>query len=151
MIATARREPAVSGSSRPWLLQLPRLFVGAVLVATGSGKALDMAGFARVLGAYDLLPHGLNLLLAYTLPFVELATGVCLLAGRRVVAAAWVAVGLHVMLLVSVFVTLWRGLTVANCGCFGVFWPRPLTGQTAVEDTVMLAMSLLAVWGAKRP
>ena len=39
----------------PWLSRLPRWFVGLVLVATGTGKALDMAGFAHVLATYALL------------------------------------------------------------------------------------------------
>ena len=35
---------------------LPRRFVGLVLVATGTGKALDIPSFVHVLAAYDLLP-----------------------------------------------------------------------------------------------
>jgi len=132
------------------LAQLPRRFVGAVLVATGLGKVLDLSGFARVLAAYDLLPQVLTTLLAHTLPFVELATGICLLRGLQLHLAATIAVGLHVMLLSAVLITLWRGVAVANCGCFGVFLARPLTVQTAVEDAVMLALSLLALRAARR-
>lgn len=49
------------------------------------------------------------------------------------------------MLVSAVSVTLWRGLAIANCGCFGVFLARPLTAQTVVEDVVMLGMSLLVL------
>jgi len=34
----------------------PRWFVGLVLIATGTGKILDIPGFVQVLAAYDLLP-----------------------------------------------------------------------------------------------
>jgi len=31
-----------------------------------------------------------------------------------------------------------------NCGCFGVFWARPLSGATLIEDLVMAGLSILA-------
>ena len=55
-----------------WLRQFPRLFVGLVLLATGTGKALDMPGFVDVLATYALLPLWGNVILAYTLPFIGL-------------------------------------------------------------------------------
>ena len=121
---------------------LPRWCVGLVLIATGTGKALDIPGFVPVLAAYELLPAWGIVLVAYTLPCIELATGFCLVARIALPLAAWVAVGLHLMLLGVVLLTLWRGITIANCGCFGVFLARPLNGQTVVEDAVMLALSL---------
>ena len=149
-IKTATPDRPPTGAWPLWLGQLPRWFVGLVLVATGTGKALDMAGFAHVLATYALLPLWGNEFVAYTLPFIELATGLCLLTRIRLWVAAWVAVGLHIMLLGAVLITLWRGLAIANCGCFGVFWARPLTGQTIIEDMVMVGMSLLVLWGVRR-
>lgn len=134
----------------PLLRNFPRLFVGAVLIATGTGKALDMAGFVHVLAAYDLLPAWGNALLAYTLPFFELATGIALLTRTQLRAAAWAAVGLHTMLLGAVLITLWRGIAISNCGCFGVFFARPLTGQTVIEDALMLALSVCALRQARQ-
>ena len=61
---------------------VPAVFVGLVLVATGVGKALDLEGFVGVVAAYRLMPDAGNTLVAYTLPFVELATGLALLSGR---------------------------------------------------------------------
>ena len=46
------------------------LHADRVLVATGMGKALDMAGFVHVLTAYALLPSWGNVLFAYTLPIL---------------------------------------------------------------------------------
>jgi uncharacterized membrane protein YphA (DoxX/SURF4 family) len=145
MIKQDPREEATMQTWTIWLNQVPRWFVGLVLIATGTGKALDMPGFIDVLAAYDLAPDWVNVILAYTLPFIELTTGFCLLARIRLRLAAWVTVGLHVVLLSSVLITLWRGLNLDNCGCFGVFLARPLTGQTAIEDTVMLGLSLLVL------
>jgi len=32
---------------------------------------------------------------------------------------------------------------VPNCGCFGVFWARPLTFITVAEDVFMVGISVL--------
>ena len=136
----------VSHRGVSWRRQIPRWFVGLVLIATGIGKALDIPGFVRVITAYALGPAWIYPPLAHILPFVELATGVCLLAGVKVRDAAWVAVGLHAGLLTVVIVTLWRGIVVANCGCFGVFWARPVDAVTVVEDAVMLVLSVTVLW-----
>ncbi len=132
-----------------WFRAIPRVFVGLILIGTGIGKGLDMSGFVTVLKGYQLMPHWLNVILAYTLPFIELGIGIGLLLAIKRVQMAWLAVGLHVLMLSIVIITLNRGIAVANCGCFGVFFARPLTTVTAIEDVVMLAMSLLALLDAK--
>lgn len=143
------RSPANRILSR-WISGFVRGSVGVILVATGIGKALDMEGFARVLATYDLLPTLGNSLTAYSLPFLELATGLGLLTRICLKGAAWSAVVLHIIWLATALITLWRGLVLVNCGCFGVFWARPLTAQTVVEDAVLLAFSLLVLRDAYR-
>ena len=133
-----------------WVRNLPRVFVGAVLLATGLGKVLDIPGFAQVVASYELLPAFGNSLVAFVLPFVELATGLALVLDRGTVVAARVAVGLHAMLVGVVLSALGRGLVIENCGCFGVFLARPLGPSTLVEDLVMLALSALALRFASR-
>lgn len=130
--------------------QFPRYFVGIVLVSTGLGKLLDMAGFVSVLDSYGLFPHEISTILAYSLPFVEIGTGILLLSGRFLLSAASLAVGLHLVMVVAVVTTLSRGTHVDNCGCFGVFLARPLTPRTLIEDLVMLAMSAWAWLNARK-
>ncbi|MGR9106881.1 MAG: MauE/DoxX family redox-associated membrane protein [Gammaproteobacteria bacterium] len=127
-----------------------RGFVGLVLLATGLGKLLDMAGFVTVIDAYQLVPHRVAAVLGYSLPWIELGTGTLLLAGRFLLSAASLAVALHLMMIGAVLITLNRGVQVENCGCFGVFLARPLTKITLVEDLVMLGMSLWAWFNARK-
>jgi hypothetical protein len=44
-----------------------------------------------------------------------------------------------------------RGLKLANCGCFGVSFARPLGWSTVVEDGGMTVLSLALYALARRP
>ncbi len=135
--------------SYSWYRAIPRVFVGLVLVSTGIGKGLDMLGFVAILDGYQLQPHWASVFLAYTLPFIEFGIGISLLMAFHRVTTAWLAVGFHILMLSVVVITLMRGIELENCGCFGVFLARPLTPITAIEDVVMLVMSLLVLLDAK--
>jgi hypothetical protein len=43
-----------------------------------------------------------------------------------------------------------RGLRLANCGCFGVFLPRPLGWSTVIEDLVMAGVCAALAFVAAR-
>lgn len=136
-------------SIKHYLRVIPRIFVGLILVSTGIGKALDMPGFVTILDSYQLLPIWLSVVLAYFLPFLELGIGISLLIAFKRLLTACLAVTIHILMLSVVLITLYRGIDVANCGCFGVFFARPLTPVTAIEDIVMLIMSVLALLDAQ--
>ena len=51
--------------------------------------------------------------------------------------SALVAAGLNGFYAVWMTMSLLRGLELSNCGCFGVFFPRPLTWFSPMEDLVM--------------
>jgi hypothetical protein len=144
-----------STSSRPARLRVDavlvlRLLIGLILLATSSGKFLDLAGFAEIVGSYKVLPDLLRLPAALALALTELELAILLLGGwyLRLVAAAVVA--LHVVFVLWLAAADLRGLEIENCGCFGVFWGRPLTAWTYLEDAVMLALSLGLVLALRR-
>jgi hypothetical protein len=118
-----------------------RVLIGLVLLATAAGKLLDVGGFARVLETYRLVSPSLLLALALAIPLAELALAIWLLSGARPAIAAAAAGLLHAGYGSVAAATLLRGIPVENCGCFGVFFPRPLGWNTVVEDVVMVALS----------
>ncbi len=122
-----------------------------LLLATGMGKLLDLPGFVAVVDSYRLLPAPLLWPSAVALTVTELGLAAWLLSGRRLRLAAVLLIALHAMFMLWQLVTLARGIALDNCGCFGVFWARPLTWFTPLEDLVLIA---LAVWfwrATKRP
>ena len=126
-----------------------RTLIGALLIATGIAKAMDPVGFAGVVGTYEVLPEFLWVPAAVFMVVTELALGATLLLGWRTSIAAMLSTLLHSGFLLWAGVALARGLELPNCGCFGVFFVRPLTIGTLYEDGVMIVVSLILWWSAK--
>lgn len=122
-----------------------RLFIAVVLLTTGLGKALDIPGFVEVLITYQALADWMLYPVALGMTATELIISFWLFSGRLVFWAALASLGLHVVSTLWTAVTFLRGLDIPNCGCFGVFFARPLDGWTIVEDLVMVAFSRLLI------
>lgn len=123
-----------------WFLQI---FISLVLLASALGKSLDLAGFVEVLKTYEAFPDPMLHPLALAVPGIEFALGAWLLSGRKLAAGALVASGLNTGYAAWMVVSLLRGLELANCGCFGVFFPQPLTWYSPLEDVALVALSVL--------
>jgi hypothetical protein len=127
------------------LRQFLRFAIGAVLLMSAAGKLVDIAGFSSVLKTYEAFPDAILLPLAVAIPLAELALALWLFSGQFLAAAAVTSVVMHFVYAVWSAVSVLRGLRLSNCGCFGVFWPRPLGWTTVAEDLVLLAASFALV------
>lgn len=125
--------------------QLLRVFFGVLMLATGVGKALNMPGFIGVVDSYQSLPSMLIAPAAWALMLTELGLSLVLLSGRQLVVVAWLLIALHFMYLVWTAVALARGMDLPNCGCFGVYWPRPLRWYSPLEDLFLMLLAI-AFW-----
>jgi hypothetical protein len=134
----------------PWHVVVSRFLLGAVLLATGLGKLLDLRGFAGVIETYHVLPEVLAWPAGIVLTLSELALAAWLLRGRRLAPAGLVAAAMHLAYFGWSAVALLRGLDIANCGCFGIFLARPLTPWTLVEDGVLFLVAVILFVGAWR-
>jgi hypothetical protein len=124
------------------LQRILQYFIAAILLITGVGKLWDIPGFVKVLGTYQAFPEWGLQPIAMGFVLVELLLSGWLFWGKRLLQAALASVVLHSFFTVGVLVTLLRGVEVPNCGCFGVFFPRPLSWSTVLEDLFMLGISL---------
>ncbi len=122
-----------------WFLQL---FLGATLLALAVGKALDLPGFVEVLKTYRAFPNTMLFPLALAVASAEFVLGAWLLSGWHLKTSALVAAWLNAGYALWMTVSLLRGLELANCGCFGVFFPQPLSWFSPLEDVVMVAVCL---------
>ena len=123
------------------VLRFLQYFIASVLLLTGIGKLLDVPGFVEVLITYQAIPGwGLHLV-AVTMVLVELRISEWLFRDKTLVLGALSSLMLHAIFTLWATITLIRGVSVHNCGCFGVFFVRPLTILTVVEDLVLVAGS----------
>lgn len=132
-----------------WLLQL---FIGGILFASAAGKLLDLPGFVEVLKTYRAFPDETLWPIAIAVTGVELLLGVWLLSGWRLHAGAIAALALNAGYTLWMTISLWRGLELANCGCFGVFYAQPLRWYSPLEDLVLVGMCyFLSVMASNDP
>jgi Methylamine utilisation protein MauE len=129
-----------------------RWFFVLLLAASSIGKLADMPGFFAVIKSYALLPQEVIPISAWALAIFELFLAIWMAMGKRIYVAAIFVIALHLVYLAWLVIALARGLDIPNCGCFGVFWARPLTWFTPVEDLILLVLAIL-MWrsaGRKR-
>jgi hypothetical protein len=88
-------------------------------VAAALPKILDPPAFAHMIYNYKLLPGGAINLLALTMPWIELLSGLTLILGVWKREAA-VLIGLMLLVFIgAIAVNLARGHAI-DCGCFDV-------------------------------
>jgi hypothetical protein len=129
------------------IARLIQAFFTVLLFASALGKALDIQGFAAIVASYQLLPEGLQLIAAWAVMLIEVFLAMWLALGflpqyRHTLGMASIAaIGLHWMYFDWMLVALLRGLTIPNCGCFGVYLGRPLTWFTLIEDAFLIYLA----------
>ena len=126
-----------------------QILIGGILIASALGKALDLAGFADVLETYQAFPKSALSFIAFAVTVFEFLLGAWMLSGWQLSASALTAAAMNMVYAIWMTITLFRGLELANCGCFGVFFPRPLTWISPIEDLVMVALCSFLAYLAK--
>lgn len=118
-----------------------RVFLAAIWIWAGVAKALDPYATLRSVRAYQLLPEQGAQLLAFGLPFLEIALGVLLLLGLYTRPVAMISLAL-IAVFVTAIASAWaRGLSI-DCGCFGAG-----TGGTYLQELGRDgAFAILAAW-----
>lgn len=140
----------MTGHSTNNKIRFLRIFIATILLTTGVGKALDIPGFVEVLITYQAFANWMLYPVALGMIATELILSLWLFSGRTIYWAAYASLGLHAIFTLWATVSILRGLDIPNCGCFGVFFARPLDGWTILEDLVMVALSgLLLVFARK--
>ena len=72
----------MSNSSQRSLLALfSRIVLGVVLIYASIDKIIHPEAFAKLIGNYNVLPFGLENVVAIILPTLELIVGCCLILG----------------------------------------------------------------------
>jgi hypothetical protein len=136
-----------------------RWFFMLLLAASALGKLADLHGFQEIVKTYQTLPASWVPMASWSLAIAEALLSLALAFGPKIIttfgAAAWLSTllqgrfaavfGLHLLYLAWLMRALFSGHSIPNCGCFGVYWPRPLSYATVLEDLVLLILAA-ALW-----
>lgn len=97
-----------------------RVLVGLVFLISGVQKSFAAPEeFAAVIEQYRLLPPERILLFATVFPAIEVFVGLSMILGYCVKKASAASAGFFLLFLFALVSTLFRGITLENCGCFG--------------------------------
>lgn len=122
---------------------LLRVALGAIFVYAAYTKLRQpWLVFAMSIDSYRLLPAWAVFDVARTLPWVELAIGVLLLAGRHMRYVAPAATVLLVVFYSAMYHAYLTGSAI-DCGCFGV--GEAVSAATLARDGLMLGCSIALV------
>jgi putative oxidoreductase len=125
--------------THPALALILRLYLAGIFIYASLHKINFPAEFADNIAGYLIVPYWLVSPLALFMPWLELVSGLFLLAGVRVRAASLVIGGMLVMFTVAVIVALIQD-TPIGCGCFQSVG-EAISWWTVLRDLAWLAMA----------
>ena len=100
-----------------WVELAARWILGLTFIYASFHKIVSPADFAKIIYGYDLFPATLINLMAITIPFVELITGLALVLGIYPRSAALLINAMLLGFIVALSINLVRGHEF-DCGCF---------------------------------
>ena len=134
----------ITSQKRPVFVLFSRIILGAVLIAASIDKILHPEAFAEVIGNYNVLPFGLENILAIILPILELFVGCCLIFGVMLDGSAIITAGMMFIFIIALSQAMIRGIDI-NCGCFKVSVDNGggnIGYRRIIEDIIFLGLSL---------
>ena len=104
--------------SNKYLLLLLRIFLSFIFIYAGIEKISNPGDFAQAIANYKMLPVSFVNIIALTLPWIEVISGILLLFGVSVKENSFIVTVLLGIFILAIAISLFRGLDI-SCGCFG--------------------------------
>ena len=128
--------------THPYLALAARLGLGGTFIFAGISKLPYLERFAWSVNEYGILPYSLSKAYAYSLPALEVALGILLVAGLFLRLCAFISILVTLSFIIANSVALAQGETIPYCGCFGEVRPLLVNhGQSLGIDIALLAMA----------
>lgn len=103
----------------PWLTIRVQLALGVFFVAASLPKIVDPPSFAHMIYNYRIVPGALINIMALTMPWIELLSGLALILGIWKEAARTIVAAMLLIFIVAISINLARNNAI-DCGCFDV-------------------------------
>ncbi len=131
--------------SNKWLILAIRLILGVTFIWASIDKIANPGGFAVSIYNYRMLPHETINLMAIVMPWLELVTGLLIIAGILMRGSAfWIGLMLLVFI-IALSSALHRGLDI-SCGCFSVEGGHGVDTGLLIRDILMFFGALIVMF-----
>ena len=124
-------------------LVVVRIALGCMFLWSSLPKIRQPYDFLSSVYSYELVGPKLGMLVAMTLPWLELLVGICLIGGVFVSGALLASAGLGAMFAFVVGSALHRGLDI-SCGCFSASSGDQISYMTLIRAIFILVLSGLS-------
>ncbi len=120
-----------------------RIALGIVFIYASADKILNPSSFAKIIYGYDIFPLLLINIIAITVPFIELVTGLFLIFKIYQKPALLIINFFLSFFIIILSYNLLRGHEF-DCGCFTVVGTGHIytTGQFIIRDLILLSCGL---------
>ena len=122
-----------------------RIVLGCIFIYASLDKINHPDLFAEAVYNYQLLPEMAVNLVAISLPWLELLSGILLVLGLWMGGSILILSGLMVVFIGALGINLARGLDV-HCGCFITQSSDPITILTLFRDSLFLLLAFYLFW-----
>ncbi len=126
-----------------YLLLVFRVLIAIVFIYAGAEKISDPESFAIAISNYKLLPTVTINLLAISLPWIEIVSGILLLFGISVKENSVIILSMLIVFTLGIAISFARGLNI-ECGCFGS--DNKIGLLKLFENFLMILATLLLVF-----
>ncbi len=127
------------------IVLLFRIVLGVMFIYASWDKIAYPAEFAKQVGYYQVLPFGLENIMAIVLPWMELITGLCILGGLLVDGAVVISMVMMLVFILAVSQAMLRGIDI-TCGCFKLSTDSEKLGlDIIIRDIVFFIMSFVVL------
>ena len=133
------------------VILLARLILGGIFIFASLDKISNPEAFETAIGNYHVMPFGLENLLALILPWLELLSGIFIIAGIMVDGAAIMIIMMNMVFIIALSQALARGISI-ECGCFSVSSPGEgdnIGLITVIRDIGYLTLAFLVFYRQK--
>ena len=117
-----------------------RLYIGGLFIYASMYKINYTGEFAETIAGYQIVPYWAVNISAVVLPWVELISGVLLVAGIRARSSAVIIGLLLIMFAIAMFINLMRGAPI-SCGCFDAIGTK-ISWWTLARDIIWVIMTI---------
>lgn len=122
---------------------LTRILIGGIFVLSGLSKIENVPLFLSQIYAYEFVGPQTGVLIAATLPWIELTLGGFLIGGALLRGALWLSTLLFVAFTAIRYSALHRDLDI-SCGCFGTSSTESIDSSSFLQTSGLLVLCLTA-------